>query len=196
MKTLEQQVCDYYATQALPEERVQSIVQLSRTVSPSRRLTWAVGAMAAAILLAGVLFVMNRPVQSNLTQRVMVEIAKNHSKKLQPEFVTGNYQELQAQLSRVEFSILPPGGFLRSGFSLEGGRYCSVQSELAAQLKLQESASGEACTLYVAEATPPLAQIKPGTQVVDGVRVQVWIEDGRLFGLARDAIPAPAGKKP
>jgi hypothetical protein len=47
--------------------------------------------------------------------------------------------------------------------------------------------SGEACTLYVAPLNPLLRGVKSDTRVVDGVRVQVWIEDDRLFGLARDA---------
>jgi hypothetical protein len=37
---------------------------------------------------------------------MIAEVAKNHAKKRQPEFATGNYQELQAQLARAVFSIL------------------------------------------------------------------------------------------
>lgn len=191
MKTLEQQVRDYYESQALPAERVRSIVQLSRAVTPSRNFAWAVGAAAAIAVVAVILFALNRPAQADLTQLVMAEIAKNHSKHIAPEVVTDRYEEVQTKLSRLDFSARPAAEFLLKDFQLLGGRYCSVQSEFAAQLQLRENASGEACTLYVVPLTPALRQVKPDTRVVNGVRVQVWSEDGRLFGLARDATVTP-----
>jgi anti-sigma factor RsiW len=191
MNTLEQQVREYYEAQALPVERVRSIVQLSRAVTPSRNIAWAVGAAAAVALVAVILFALNRPPQGDLTQLVMAEIARNHSKHIAPEVATDRYEEVQTKLSRLDFSVLPASEFLRRDFQLVGGRYCSVQSEFAAQLKLRETASGEDCTLYVAPLTPVLRRVKADTRVVDAVRVQVWTEDGRLFGLARDATPQP-----
>ncbi len=191
MKTLEQQVRDYYGAQALPVERVQSIVQLGHAVTPSRKLAWAMGAAAAFALVAVILLVFNRPPQGDLTQLVFAEIAKNHAKHIAPEVATDRYEEVQAKLSRLDFSARPAAEFLLKDFQLVGGRYCSVQSEFAAQLKLRENASGETCTLYVVPLTPVLRQVKPDTRVVNGVRVQVWSEDGRLFGLARDTNPKP-----
>jgi hypothetical protein len=191
MKTLEEQVREYYEAQALPAERVQSIVQLCHAVKPARNVAWAVGAAAAVALIALTLFVLNRPVRGDLTQSVMAEIAKNHSKHIASEVVSDRYEEVQATLSRLDFSVMPASEFLRRDFQLVGGRYCSVQSEFAAQLQLRETASGEECTLYVAPMTPVLRQVRTDTRVVDGVRVQVWTEDGRLFGLARDATPQP-----
>jgi hypothetical protein len=191
MKTLEQQVRDYYESQALPVERVQSIVQLSRAVTPSRKLTRAMGAAAALALVAVILLVFNRPTQGDLTHLVMAEIAKNHSKHIAPEVTSDRYEEVQAKLSRLDFSARPAAEFLLKDFQLVGGRYCSVRSEFAAQLRLRENASGGTCTLYVVPLTPVLRQVKPDTRVVNGVRVQVWSEDGRLFGLARDAAVTP-----
>lgn len=187
MKSLEQQVRDYYGAQALPTERVQSIVQLSRDVKPSHKSAWAMGAATAIALIAAILFALNRPPQADLTQLVMAEIAKNHSKHLAPEVATDRYEELQAKLSRLDFSARPVAEFLLKDYELVGGRYCSVQSEFVAQLKLRENASGETCTLYVVPLTPVLRQVKADTRIVNGVRVQVWSEDGRLFGLAREA---------
>lgn len=186
MKTLEQQVRDYYGSQVLPEARVQSVIQLGRAVTPSNRLAWAVGAAAVVALLAALLFLLNRPAQADLTQSVAAEIAKNHSKRLAPDVASDRYEEVQSKLSKLDFSVLPASEFLRRDFQLVGGRYCSVQSEFAAQLKLREPTSGETCTLYVVPLTPHLQGIKADTRVVNGVRVQVWSEDGRLFGLARD----------
>jgi hypothetical protein len=192
MKTLEQQVRDYYGSQSLPNERVQSITQLGRAVAPSNRLAWALGAAAAVAVLAAVALVLTRPNRADLTQMVVAEIAKNHAKHLAPEVASDRYEEVQAKLSRLEFSARPAAEFLLRDFQLLGGRYCSVQSEFAAQLKLRENASGAICTLYVVPQTPALQQVKADTRVVNGVRVQVWSEDGRLFGLARDATPKPA----
>jgi hypothetical protein len=191
MKTLEQQVRGYYGSQSLPDERVQSIVQLGRAVAPSNRLAWALGAAAAFAVLAAVALVLTRPPRADLTQIVLAEIAKNHAKHLAPEVASDRYEEVQAKLSRLEFSARPAAEFLLRDFQLLGGRYCSVQSEFAAQLKLRENVSGAICTLYVVPQTPTLQQVKADTRVVNGVRVQVWSEDGRLFGLARDATVTP-----
>lgn len=191
MKMLEQQVRDYYGAQALPVERVQSMVQLSRAVTPSHRFAWAVGAAAAVALVAAMLFAWNRPTQADLTQLVIAEIAKNHSKHIAPEVTSDRYEEVQAKLSRLDFSARPSAEFLLKDFQLVGGRYCSVQSEFAAQLKLRENTSGETCTLYIVPLTQSLREVRADTRVVNGVRVQVWSEDGRLFGLARDATATP-----
>lgn len=191
MKTLEQQVCDYYGEQVLPVERVRSIVQFSRAVTPSRKLVWAMSAAAAFSLIAVIMIVFNRPHQADLTKLVMAEIAKNHAKHIAPEVVTDRYEEVQTKLSRLDFSARPAAEFLLNDFQLLGGRYCSVQSEFAAQLQLRENVSGEACTLYVVPLTPALRHVKPDTRVVNGVRVQVWSEDSRLFGLARNATVTP-----
>jgi len=188
MKTLEQQVREYYGSQALPVERVQSIVQLSHAVTPSRKFAWAVAAAAVA-LVAAIFFALNRPAPADLTQLVVAEIAKNHAKHLAPEVATDRYEEVQATLSRLDFSARPAAEFLLTDFQLLGGRYCSVQSEFAAQLQLRENASSENCTLYVVPLTPVLRQVKTDTRIVKGVRVQIWTEDGRLFGLARNATP-------
>ena len=184
-----QRLLDHYESQSLPEARVQSIVQQGRAASSSNRLAWTFRAAAAAVvLLASVLFALNRRAPADLTQLVMAEIAQNHSKRLAPEVASDRYEEVQTKLSRLGFSAQPAAGFLLRDFQLLGGRYCSVQSELAAQLKLRENTSGESCTLYVVPLTPALRPVKQDTRVVNGVRVQVWAEQGRLFGLARDAI--------
>lgn len=101
--------------------------------------------------------------------------------------VQGDLDTLLAQLSRIDFSILPPGDFLAHDHNLEGGRYCSLQSELAAQLELRQKGSGDPCILYVVALSPELRKVKPDTRVIDGVRVQVWVDNDRLFALARNA---------
>lgn len=189
MKTLEEQVRNYYISQAMPDERIETIIYLQESASTKRRLFWAIGIAAAAglsLLIAG-LFGFGRSSHGDRTHAVLAEIAKNHSKQIEPEVLSDRYEEVQAKLSKIDFSVRPIAKFLLDDFQLVGGRYCSVQSEFAAQLKLREKGTGEICTLYVVPLTPVLRQVKADTRVIKGVRVQVWDEDERLFGLARYA---------
>jgi len=69
---------------------------------------------------------------------------------------------------------------------LIGGRYCSIQGGLAAQLKVRSKASGKVATLYVTTLTDKLQRIKGQRVVQDNVDIHLWQQQGRFFGLATD----------
>ena len=115
---------------------------------------------------------------------MVAEIAKNHNKQLAMEIKSGDYRELQTELDRIPFSLKLPEKEVRSKFSLVGGRYCSIQTELAAQLRLSNNDTGVPCTLYITRLTDSLRQLKPTTRTVKGVKVKLWSDGRRFFGLA------------
>ena len=119
-----------------------------------------------------------------MTDEVASEIAKNHNKQLAMEIKSGDYREVQTELDRIPFSLKLPEKTVHSKFTLIGGRYCSIQTELAAQLRLSNNDTGAPCTLYVTKLTDSLGQLKPTTRTVKGVKVKLWSDGQRFFGLA------------
>ena len=150
----------------------------------------AVAASLLLILFGGGVFLLQPNHNTEPGWLVAKEIAVNHNKHLAIEFPTGDYHELNRLMDKLDFSSviskrLPPGQY-----RLLGGRYCSIQGQLALQLKLQDRA-GNRYTLYQAPLNKLLTGIQQGEQIIDGVRITLWREAGLLFGLASSQTQAP-----
>ncbi len=200
MSQLNKQIRDHYLQQSLPEENLQAILSGEE---PVRSDAWRhlLPLAAALVVLAVAVFLLWKPADSTnamateitknhnkqlamLTEAVAAEIAKNHNKQLAMEIKSGNHLEVQTELDRIPFSLKLPEKEVRSKFTLVGGRYCSIQTELAAQLRLSNIDTGEPCTLYITKLTDSLRQLKPTTRTAKGVKVKLWSDDQRFFGLA------------
>lgn len=185
MNRLDQMVRDYYGEQALAEDRITRIIESAKLVRPPwwRQPAWLTA--AAAVVLAGLcLAVLATRIPPEITVLVATEVAKNHQKYLEPEHASDRFEQVQAALPRLGFAITPTRKEMLAGLTLTGGRYCSVQGELAAQLSLQDQA-GRRCTLYVAPLTEHLREAQPGVLDVAGVEIQIWHDAHCLYVLAR-----------
>ncbi len=182
MSQLDKQIREHYLQQSLSEESLQSILYGGQSLHSRAWLQRLIplAAVIAALLVALSLFW--KP--TNLTDAVAAEIAKNHNKQLAMEIKSGDYRELQTELDRIPFSLKLPEKTIRSKFTLVGGRYCSIQTELAAQLRLSNNDTGAPCTLYITKLTDSLRQLKPTTRTVKEVKVKLWSDGQRFFGLA------------
>jgi hypothetical protein len=181
MSQLDEQIRDHYLQQSLPERNLQGILTGEEPVRSDawRRLLPLAAALAALLVAA---FFLWKP--ADLTDAVVAEIAKNHNKQLAMEIKSGNHLEVQTKLDRIPFSLKLPEKEVLSEFTLVGGRYCSIQTELAAQLRLSDNDTGAPCTLYITKLTDSLGQLKPTTRTLKGVKVKLWSDDHRFFGLA------------
>lgn len=121
-----------------------------------------------------------------LAGRVLREIALNHSKNLAVEFAAIEYPRLREQMAELDFSLRAPrrddvtGGELR----MLGGRYCSIQGRLAAQIKLEDE-HGRVLTLYQTSLGEHFDGLPELQRELDGIQIRVWREDDLLFALAR-----------
>ena len=179
MNPIDTQIKEYYQKQTLPEENLQAM-QPPEDTPRSSQWPWLLPLAAAAVALLAI-FLWN---PSSPPQAVATEIAKNHNAQLAMEISSSDYQEVAAKLDRIKFSLTPPSGEFRRQFTLIGGRYCSIQNELAAQLRVQENATGKMHTLYITRSTDDFGALKDTTQTVNGVKVRLWTEGDRFFGLA------------
>lgn len=198
---------EFYGTKTLAPDVLARLQVLAQRQAPprgvvalrpprSRRTLWRqlIRPMAAAavwVVVIGALYVVARPERgaperaraSATTLAVGREIARNHHKNLAVEFAVAGYAELGAQMDKLDFTLVEPAALQARGFRLLGGRYCSVQGHLAAQLKVADP-HGQVHTLYEAREVETLAAVPEGEVAADGVRVRVWREAGLFMGLA------------
>lgn len=151
-------------------------------------------AVAAALFIAlGNLFYFVMAPDLTLNQRIGSEVAKNHLNLRPLEIKTSSIEEIRGFLSNLGFSPVESVLLKGSSKTLIGGRYCSIQGVRAAQLRLQDSKTGQIQSLYqtvydknVFYDLPELKENqKPITIYSKGLAVDIWVEKGLLFALTR-----------
>ena len=187
--SLEAALRRHYRGKSLPAARIDEILDAGALATSRRSSVYYWFTAVAAAFVVGFVGV-HTAMQHSRTQAVYREIAMNHRKQLAVEVAAPRYEQVQSGLPRLDFSVTPnPGASAVTDHVLIGGRYCSILGGLAAQLKLEDRASGEPLTLYVTPLTDGLADMAPSQAVVDGVAISTWREDARFFALARDSQP-------
>ncbi len=155
------------------------------------RLLGATTAVAALVLLTFVLPALRsdpvaRP--EALAGSIAREIALNHVKNLTVEFPAEGYPGLREQMGKLDFSLRSPehtgGG---GAFRVIGGRYCSIQGQLAAQIKLEDGA-GRLLTLYQTDFSEDFEGLSMQQRELEGIQIRIWREGDLLFGLAASEI--------
>ncbi len=120
---------------------------------------------------------------SAILYRVSKEIAMNHNKKLSPEFYSNSFSKLNTDMANLDFTIVEPSFYEESNYDLIGSRYCTIQGNIAAQLKLKDK-EDNIYTLYQSAVTEELEKIKDKISERNGLIIKVWEEKGLFFGLA------------
>ena len=150
-----------------------------------------VAAAAAALILLPLVFPGLRGAgvegPEALAGSILREIALNHSKNLTVEFSADGYPGLREQMGKLDFSLRPPRRLSGGGFQMLGGRYCSIQGRLAAQIKLEDEA-GRVLTLYQTDFSEDFEGLSEQRRELDGIQIRIWREGGLLFGLAGSEI--------
>lgn len=192
----------------LPEDRLQALLALQRDAAarpaprrplrnPSRR-TGVMMSAAAGIALAFVLgwwlavsLTVQQPGEVDLLARIADEVAANHLKKQPVEVHAEDLPTLRAWFTELDFQLVESPLIAAADLDLLGGRYCSIQGGIAAQLRLHD-ADGARRTLYQSRydrarhgpIPDRLAGEPPRERTARGVPVRLWREHGVLFALA------------
>jgi len=119
-----------------------------------------------------------------LLQRVAREVALNHNKQLESDYVSDSYKYLASVMERLDF--LPAASVLlqKNNYQITGARYCSIQGQIAAQIKLVSPVGG-VLTLYQTRLNDELAILDNQHYTINNVQVKNWQEDGIFYSLAR-----------
>jgi len=181
MSDIERGIRRYYAEKELPAARVEAILAGGKKRGFMRR-NYRLLSVAAVLLLfcAGAYQALG---QAQYKERVLAEIAMNHRKDLGVEVESAEYKSLEEALDRLDFNLEPTAVRL-AGLALVGGRYCSIQGQLAAQLKVVDPASKEILTLYVTRIDDALEELAPLDESYEDLHMRCWRDGERFFALA------------
>lgn len=183
MDKTEQNIKKYYSSKTLPKEKVDLLLS-NRS---STKGFGSVGKIAiAALLIVGFIFTITQFQSSNIEDRIVKEITMNHNKQLNVEFPSDSLSDLQTKLTKLDFKLDKAEGVISDNYILMGGRYCSIQGNLAAQLKIKDKNTNIIETLYITDINPELSNVKSTNINSDGVNIKVWNQDGLLYGIASD----------
>jgi len=181
----EQPLRDYYMSQRLEDTALHRIHgnAVIGSAGPVGHL-WQTRALAAVLALA---FVMGagalvwKVAAPGPTARIDAEVRTNYAKDLEPEVRADDYAALAAGLPRLGFGLAPSteAGPL-AGWQVEGGRYCSLAGELAAQINLSDAA-GRRSLLYVVPLVDSLQAVEPGVRRHAATDVHIWRDAQRLY---------------
>lgn len=144
---------------------------------------YATACMLAIVCLTVTFSLLNQP---PLSQRIMSEIAYNHKQGMPIEVASNSVDDIRNYLKKLSFPIISPSALAKPNWQFLGGRYCSINGKLAAQLKIKNLADNNVYTLYQAatEGGIEKSDAKLKTHMIDGVGVSIWREKGLLLGLA------------
>ena len=198
-KPLKQSVRDHLDSYSLSEDQLNKLESLARQEMPvtKRRATIYPLVMAGAVATFLLVFFLTPYLQdqSGIQQKIAMEVVANHIKLKPLEIEASSIEGIRRYFKKLDFVPVNSQLVNQLGLELIGGRYCSLQGNIAAQLRVRKPGSNTVQTLYqteyrkdVFENMPELGEgDKPVDIHVKGVKVTIWVEKGLLFALTNVA---------
>jgi hypothetical protein len=186
---LDDLIADHYRAVAAPTAVRERLVALALDRASQRRrlrLYTAGGLAAAALLAALAWWPPGRPGHAGPAE-IASSVALYHLHRKPNEVVAARIEDVAQGLPRLDFALRLPARDGLPDWRLEGGRYCSLGGNIAAQLALSDVHGGRH-TVYVARSAGAVAEIASFNTAVDGVAVRIWREDGLAFAWVSDAM--------
>ncbi len=192
---LDQGIGRFYGSKNMSADMLTHLVEQVENSSPEEKTLELHGkrtsgglvlaAVAATVCLLVGFQLLQIMVSNQWHKDISRQVAKNHLKALEMEHRTGDYSDLAQALGKLDFALTEPQ-FESDAYRLLGGRYCSIDQQIAAQIDL-ENTSGEKCTLYQFKLQEGVLARYPQHKVleIDGLIVELWQENGVGMGLAR-----------
>ena len=111
-------------------------------------------------------------------RQMAAELAQHHHKQLPVEFPASDIFELRKSMTGLGFTPVRPQRF--QGTELVGARYCGISGQTAAQMKFRMPA-GHVITVFQLACSDTFVDLDSFETLVDGVRVQIWLESGLVI---------------
>ena len=190
-------VSNSFATQRIMQKMIRHLISghfLKRWL-----VTASVAAAIAALLVVTLLFPPGAMDYIPMTERIALEVARNHIKLKSLDVETGSMDGIRRYFTDLEFVPVESSMLAGADLELVGGRYCSLQSVPAAQLRIVVPYGNRQQTLYQAkyhkDVFGPLPVLENGnapvTVNVKGIMVRIWVEKGLLFALTDEVSLEP-----
>ncbi|PIR23306.1 MAG: hypothetical protein COV44_03555 [Deltaproteobacteria bacterium CG11_big_fil_rev_8_21_14_0_20_45_16] len=120
--------------------------------------------------------------------KVREELAYHHHKDMEMEVESPSFEKVKEYLSQLDFSLIQSQELSSDKWELVGGRYCSLQGRLAAQLRYRNKESQKYYTVYQLAYPAGVPLDGPIKMYERGVAIKIWKEKGLLFGIAGEEI--------
>lgn len=195
-KPIDKLVKEYYQRKTLsPESMARMLAVTDRAEKNKQKVSfwrqrWFLQrnlSLAASLIIAVLLIPLLWENESYLLADVAQEVALNHNKQIASEYVDDNYQSLANMMTKLDFELSFPTRLYDMGYQVIGARYCSIQGEIAAQIKLLNN-EGDLVTLYQTRLNDELVLLNEQSYTADNVAVHNWQEENSFFSLARTVI--------
>jgi len=184
MKEIDQHIKAHYTNKSLSPQQLEAIER--GVQAPPKRIVSRMVRYAAvfALLALCVYFLLIVPIQKQdkIIHAFSEEVAFNHEKQLASDILTNNVTELNKRMNKLDFELGLPQD-IQTNYELLGGRYCSVDSRIAAQLKMKDKA-GTVGTLYILKKVEPF-DIQE-VVMFGKTKVDIWDDGQLLFVFAND----------
>jgi len=195
MNKQDKRIRDYYSKLNLSQDKLDLLMQAQQTaVKPSlfskfitalKPLSPKLTAVAACVcLLVVTMWVHDSASDSERMQRMVQEVAMNHTTRLEPEYRGENLTMLDNSMQQLPFALVLPKA-IDETYTLVGSRYCSLAGELAAHVRLTSRESGKPMSLFVTSNSAALKSIEDQQTKLNGVDVEFWREGGLFFARAQ-----------
>ncbi len=157
-------------------------------LGPVPKLVTAFSCLIVVSVITWHIAVRQNDLNRGFPMAVAREITMNHQKNLAPEFRDMTVLVLGRTMAKLDFTPVPPD--IVDGLKMKflGARYCSIQGNIAAQMKF-EAPSGLLYTLYQTRLVEELSIIKESHIELDGLQVKLWQEKGLFMGIAGPGNP-------
>ncbi len=194
-KPLKQSVRDKLESYSLSDAQLQKLESLDVQAAPVhvRRISVFPLAIAAAVVAFLLAFFLTPLLveQSDVRERIAMEVAMNHIKLKPLEVETSSIEGIRDYFKKLDFIPVNSKLVSQSGLELIGGRYCSLQGITATQLRFRKPDTDSVQTLYQTEYRKDVFRnipvLEEGNEPVDiyvkGIKVRIWVEKGLLFAL-------------
>lgn len=220
-QSLQQASQDFFAKQQLPAEQLHALqaqIQAATRDNKKQPSIYRHSLLAACLAFIAVGLISFWTLQSTqnpttpylatpnlITQQQMVaaiadEVAKNHIKMKPLDINSNHFQEVQGYFTQLDFLPSASQHFNQSATQvvdhLLGGRYCSIRSITAAQLRFGDNEQNRT-TLYQTEYLPDVFGTLPVLEqgqtplvtYAKGLRIEIWVEKQLLMVSSRQELP-------
>ena len=191
---LRRSVANYLQSKQLDNKRLDQLMRLSNNAEENRKPTrlkyLAMAGIFVVVIVVGLLW--NTKLtnfSSDFSEAIAEEVARNHLKLKPLEVAGSSLVDVRTYFSELDLTLIKSNVIADRNLELLGGRYCSILGVSAAQLRMQDAATGHVHTVYQAPYKKELFKELPNIQegqkpirhYINGVAVDVWVEKGILF---------------
>lgn len=185
MAKIDASVKSYYENQKLDADQLERLISYEQLPEPpAQKFSWAVFSTIAASLALTITLILSGILQTPLAESIAKEIAMNHNKQMAVEFNGADFAALGPQMAQLDFQLTRPKDLLPAGLELLGSRYCSIQGQIAAQVKLKDK-QGKIYTLYQTQLSDDLEAVQQKQLESQGVQIELWREGNSVYGFAQ-----------